>query len=392
MSVYRRPGGRIWWYEFKFRGQRIRASSGSGSKTLAVRAERQRRRKLEESVNGLAPIRQPALFSTTSKDWIETNKAHWSDSYRDIHKFNLKHLTKFFCKLLNSDITPAHVGKYQLLRKEEGASNRTINLEIGTLRLILKSERLWDAIAPDVKMLRESTQIGKALDAEEEARLLDACRKSSSPSLYPAVVIFCNTGLRNAELREAKWSQVDFLRAEFRVGMAKTEGSTGRIIPLNQTALDAFKRWRARCTDAQPEDYIFPSEKLVFKGEGSADRGQMTCYGLDRSKPLSSWKTAWSTAKLTAGVQCRIHDLRHHFISSLAQTQTADATIQAISGHLSHKMLEHYSHVRLDAKRRAVASLDSHVGSAHKPTSDSATAQTAESGVPTKVPTAEDVN
>jgi len=70
---------------------------------------------------------------------------------------------------------------------------------------------------------------------------------------------------------------------------------------------------------------------------------------------LGAWKTAWNSAKKSAGVECRIHDLRHHFISALAQTQTPDATIQAISGHLSRKMLEHYSHVRLDAKRRAVA-------------------------------------
>jgi molybdopterin-binding protein len=53
-----------------------------------------------------------------------------------------------------------------------------------------------------------------------------------------------------------------------------------------------------------------------------------------------------------------IHDLRHHFISALAQTQTPDATIQAISGHLSRNMLEHFSDVRLEAKRRAVEALD----------------------------------
>lgn len=33
-------------------------------------------------------------------------------------------------------------------------------------------------------------------------------------------------------------------------------------------------------------------------------------------------------------------------------------TTQAISGHLSRKMLEHDSHVRLEAKRQAVAALD----------------------------------
>jgi integrase len=143
------------------------------------------------------------------------------------------------------------------------------------------------------------------------------------------------------------------------VGKAKTEGSEGRIIPLNQAALTAFKEWRARWPDAKPADHVFPSEKLVFRGEGSAVRGTMTGYGADPDKPLGAWKRAWASAKKAAGVECRIHDLRHHFISALAQTQTPDATIQAISGHLSRKMLEHYSHVRLEAKRRAVEALDS---------------------------------
>jgi integrase len=84
----------------------------------------------------------------------------------------------------------------------------------------------------------------------------------------------------------------------------------------------------------------------------------MTRYAVDPSIPIGSWKRAWNSAKKAARVECRVHDLRHHFISALAQTQTPDATIQAISGHLSRKMLDHYSHVRLEAKRRAVELLD----------------------------------
>ncbi len=172
------------------------------------------------------------------------------------------------------------------------------------------------------------------------------------------MVIYCNTGLRNAELRRARWHQVDFLKAEFQVGKAKTVGSEGRIVPLNQAALRAFKDWKSQWPGAKPENYIFPTEKLAFKGSGSPDMGVTTVYEADPSKPLGGWKRAWTTAKKQAGVECRIHDLRHHFISALAQTETADATIQAISGHLSRKMLEHYSHVRLEAKRRAVEALD----------------------------------
>jgi integrase len=50
----------------------------------------------------------------------------------------------------------------------------------------------------------------------------------------------------------------------------------------------------------------------------------------------------------TAGL--RFHDLRHHAITELAESQTPDAVIPRIAGHVSKKMLEHYSHIRLSAK------------------------------------------
>ena len=96
----------------------------------------------------------------------------------------------------------------------------------------------------------------------------------------------------------------------------------------------------------------------MFKGAGAPDQNVMTSYGVDTNTPLGSWKKAWGSAKKQAGVSCRIHDLRHHFVSMLAQTQTPDATIQAISRHLSKKMLDHYSHVRTDARRQGVRLLD----------------------------------
>jgi integrase len=356
MSLFKR--GERWWYEFEFRGQRVRESTGSDSKTLAIKAERQRRRELEESANGVRVARRPVLFPVAAREWMAASRARWSKSNIAIQEFNLKHLSAYFGSMLLADITSQHIGKYQGIRQKEGASNRTINMEISTLRLMMKAARLWGAISEDVRMLPERRDVGKALAPDEEAKLFDACLKSPQPSLYTAVVIFCNTGLRNAELRRARWSQVDFLKAEFQVGKAKTEGGEGRIVPLNRAALGAFKEWRSRWPYAKPEDYIFPTQRLMFKGEGAPEKGIMTAYDVDPSKPLGAWKRAWNTAKKQAGVECRIHDLRHHFISALAQTQTPDATIQAISGHLSRKMLEHYSHVRLEAKRRAVEALD----------------------------------
>ena len=53
----------------------------------------------------------------------------------------------------------------------------------------------------------------------------------------------------------------------------------------------------------------------------------------------------------------RFHDLRHHAITELAESQASDSTVMAIAGHVSPKMLAHYSHVRLQAKRTALESL-----------------------------------
>ena len=58
---------------------------------------------------------------------------------------------------------------------------------------------------------------------------------------------------------------------------------------------------------------------------------------------------------MTAGF--RFHDLRHQAVTELSEGGASDATIMAIAGHLSRKMLERYSHSRMAAKRNALEAL-----------------------------------
>ena len=60
---------------------------------------------------------------------------------------------------------------------------------------------------------------------------------------------------------------------------------------------------------------------------------------------------------MSAKVSCRFHDLRHTFISRLAESQASDSTVMALGGHVSRAMMERYSHIRMEAKRRAVDDL-----------------------------------
>ena len=54
---------------------------------------------------------------------------------------------------------------------------------------------------------------------------------------------------------------------------------------------------------------------------------------------------------------CRLHDLRHTFISALAEAGAPESTMKAIAGWRSAKMLERYSRTRELAKREAVHKL-----------------------------------
>jgi integrase len=234
MSTYKR--GKIYWYEFEFSGVRIRESSKSRHKDIAERAERERRRALERGANHLEEKKQPQLFSIAAKRWLEVSKPHWSASNARIEGYNVAHLQPHFGKMLLTDIAADDISRYQAKRKKDNASARTINMEVGTLRAILRKHRLWANLQPDVRMLKTREDAGRALSADEQHRLLAACRKNRSRSLYPAVLLSLHSGLRNAELRLLRWRQIDLLANTITVGKSKTAGGAGRIIPLSQTA------------------------------------------------------------------------------------------------------------------------------------------------------------
>ena len=81
-------------------------------------------------------------------------------------------------------------------------------------------------------------------------------------------------------------------------------------------------------------------------------------YDIDLSRPMGSWRNAWRLACKAAGVRYRPHDMRHTFISRLAENPSvSEQTIKALAGHVSRQMLERYSHIRSEAKQAAIQAL-----------------------------------
>jgi len=107
-----------------------------------------------------------------------------------------------------------------------------------------------------------------------------------------------------------------------------------------------------------PDHYIFPAFTFRHTKERDNSGAQVTTPAkpYDLAKPMKSWRSAWRKRTRKAGLGgLRFHDLRHHCITRLAEAGVAEQTLMAIAGHVSREMLEHYSHIRMQAKRDAVS-------------------------------------
>jgi integrase len=346
--IYKRGKNGLYWYRFRFAGRFIHESARTTSKTLARDAERQRRRELEQKWNRIERRTLPPRFEQAASRWLEEAMPHLAERTHDIYDVAIRcHLAPALGSLLLCDIDACAIAAYKARRKADGASARTLNKELQVLRQVLKRHKFWATLQGEVKFEREHASIGKALTPEEETKLLAACE--SNALLHTVVSLALNTALRKSEIRTLRWNQIDLFKRTVTVGRAKTEGGSGRVIPLNSVAYAAMVRWAGRFPEAKPEHSVFPACE-----DARLDCPKPNTGNIDPSRPIKSWRTAWRRAVKDAGLEIRFHDLRHACITKLAESQASEQTIMAIAGHLSRTMLEHYSHIRMAAKRAAL--------------------------------------
>ena len=105
----------------------------------------------------------------------------------------MRPLIQQFGDRLVSDIDHRDIAELQRKRPAESKSARTVNLEVSTLRQILRAHGLWAPIGERVKHLRERQDVGQAISREDEQRILDAIRQSRSPALLPLFVLALDT-------------------------------------------------------------------------------------------------------------------------------------------------------------------------------------------------------
>jgi len=348
MSLFRR--GDVWWYEFWFAGRRIRESSKSPSKTVAKGAEQKRKRELEAGFNNFTDQRHERIrtFSEMADEFFASYKLRLPQS-AVFAGYAVNHLKRLLGGKMLVDFNEAVVIQYQNVRLGESAAPKSINEEVGfLLRILGDPGDLLRIRLRKRKMLKLKVRqtVGKAYTPAEKDRMLEEARKARSPHIYLALTLALNAGMRDAEIRNLTWEQIDFAKKFLAVGRSKTEAGEGRTIPLNSSlfeVLSDYSAWyKEKFGETRAEWYVFPF------GKPSPS---------DPTRPVTTLKTAWNNVRTNAQVKGRWHDNRHTLITDLAESGAGDQTIMDIAGHVSKQMLKHYSHIRMEAKRHALESI-----------------------------------
>ena len=348
MALWKRDS--TWWADVTVNAERFRQSLKTSDKREAKNREKELIAQIQAgkvaAPAGKAFGRLP--FGAAADQYLKDREKRVAERTTQFEKERLVPLRRHLGKKTLGRIASGDISAYQETRMGEGVSGRTINMEVSVLRRMLKKAKRWAMLAEDVTMYSETSHIGRALAAEEKKGLFQtAPKKPAWLVAHCAAVLAASTTCRGVELKSIRWLEVDLFKREVRINRSKND-SGKRTIPLNDDAMAAFARLRARAEAlgcADPDHYVFPA---CERGQINPDRHQ------------KSWRTAWRSLTKAAGLKgFRFHDLRHTAITEMAEAGAADATLMAITGHLTREMLEHYSHVRMEAKRAAVEKLSS---------------------------------
>jgi integrase len=337
MSVYRPKKSPFYHYDFRIEGYRFSGSTKLRDEHDAARFEEARQAEARAIVERiLAAGAQPLTLGAAAERWWSTHGSSLGDAK---NKSVLDRLVEIiggrtFLHAINDDIVARMVEeRARDVRRDSTVDGRqlfrpitptTVNRTISLLRRVLRRARdNWNVTIlrePTWKkhFLKERRRHVREISAAEEASL-DQAEDIDFAELRRFAII---TGLRRKDLL-LTWPQVDFELGVIRV---MTKGGVPRVLPLSAEAYAIL--WKRR---GQHPLHCFtfkamrtrrcPHHRtLQVKGE----RYPITYYGLGSRKRVT-WKAA--------GVEARIHDLRHTTgMRTLRKTGNL-RVVQKILGH-----------------------------------------------------------
>ncbi|MGC8529684.1 MAG: tyrosine-type recombinase/integrase [Leptospirillia bacterium] len=200
----------------------------------------------------------------------------------------------------------------------KGVTPTTVNRYLETLQAVLHKafEWGWRENVPAIPKLKTTSRRIRWLTHEEAKILLTHLPEHQAELARFALA----TGLRQRNILELEWSQVDLKRALCWIHPDQAKGGRAIGVPLNQEAIS-----------------------VLLRQKGKHDRWVFTFRG----RPVGQVNTkAWRSALKRAGIKdFRWHDLRHTWASWHVQSETPLHILQELGGWADYKMVQRYAHL-----------------------------------------------
>jgi integrase len=294
--------------------------------------------------------------------WLEFRKPRIASATLAAESYRLKPMRRILGNIRLKQITGVLLDNYVTQRLAEDIAPWSINKEVLTWSMILKKGKLWRRLSDDYKPLKTAvSDIGRALTREELRNLATtAVTDEDWEAAFYGSVLAANTGLRGGEIKKLRIESLDLQRRRITIRRVDTKSDAGaRPIELNRDAMEAAGRLLLRASllkppATRPEHYLMPKHlSRIAHGEHKGERGY------DPNQHQQYWDTAWHSLTEKAGLPgLRFHDLRHSFITHMVERGVPLGVLQTFVGHMSARMVRHYTHFSSGAARKAVELLD----------------------------------
>lgn len=190
----------------------------------------------------------------------------------------------------------------------------------------------------DVSKPKEPPGRVRFLNLDEIQSLLKACHESSNSTLLPIVTLALTTGMRQGEILNLQWKDID-LKNRF-ITILETKNNEIRRVPLSVQAVDTITLFsKVRRLDTE---LLFPSNVNPHKP-------------IDIRKP-------WENALVKSQIEnFRFHDLRHTAASYLAMNGATPIEIAEILGHKTLQMVKRYAHLSQSHTQELIEKMSSSI-------------------------------
>jgi integrase len=338
--------GKVYWFEFRFGGERIQRSTKQGNKNLARDIEAAYRTKLAKGEVGIEerrPVPTLAGFKQRFLDEIRVKRADHPETiqfYESKYSGLLRYSPLAQARLdrIDEELIAAFTAKMASDKYERS----TINRHLATLKRALRLARTWKLIkgVPAIEMLSGENAREFVLGRYQQKEYLDAC-----PEFLRNWAEFAlETGMRRKELRSLQWPDVFFdpagngRRGYIQVRGTKSKNSR-RNLSLTVTACAVLIRQQAisKC------EYVFVRDN-------------------DRAKPasISAINHAHERVRDLLGMPTDFvpHSFRHTFGTRLGEAGADAFTIMRIMGHSSITVSQRYVHPTPETMENAFLNLE----------------------------------